>query len=214
MRGVAVSALLGGAVLASAVPAGAEPGETVVDRTLECRTHLTGGIFQIQARARAGVRTSSSTWRLLPFAGIGESDSGVSNALVWISAGRPSPTTLLDEGYFETQVREEGTLGISRGLCRSTRAKVALSTRGLDGGQIGQLGEVIDCETPRSVVVRVRASLDSGALRTRGDFLRATAPIGEAAIAVQTRSGKRIAYASVAASGRTRLFTARGCIPD
>jgi hypothetical protein len=209
---LAATAVLGLAILSSGLPAAAEPGATVVDRTLLCRTLLTGGIYEVESRAHSGVRESASVWRKLPSALVTNGNAGYEDALVWISAGRPSASTLLGEGYFQSLVREHGTLGIRLASgCRTTRAKVALSTKGLNGGQASQLGEIYDCETPRDVLVRVRATLESGALRSRQGFLRATTPISKAEFAVRTRSGRAIAYASVASSGKTRLFTASAC---
>jgi hypothetical protein len=106
-------------------------------------------------------------------------------------------------------------MAIKLARCRSTRASVPLSRRGLNGGAAGGLGDAYDCEAPRNVLVRVRARLEgSGGLRAHGGFLRTSAPITEAAFAVRTRSGKPLAYASVAASGKTQLYTGRGCFPD
>jgi hypothetical protein len=215
MRGavlIGVGALLGAALLASVVPAGAEPGATVFDRTLQCRPLLTGGIHEVELRAHSGVRASPNVWRKLPFAMVTNGNVNYEDAFAWITAGRPSASTLLGESYFQSHVRDHGTLGIRLGAgCRATRAKVAFSTKGLAGGQASQLGEVYDCETPREVLVRVRATLESGSLRARAGFLRAATPLADAAFMVRTPSGRPIAYASVASSGTTRLFTATGC---
>ncbi len=200
------------ALLAGGLRAGAEPGATVVDRTLECRPQLTGGIFEVELRAHSGVRQSRNVWRKLPFAMVTNGNVNYDDALVWISAGRPSASTLLGESYFQAHVRDYGTAGIRLADgCRATRARVAFSTKGLSGGQASQLGEVYDCETPREVLVRVRATLEAGSLRARAGFLRTATPLADAAFMVRTLAGRAIAYASVASSGRTRLFTAPGC---
>lgn len=198
----------------------AEPGATVIDRTVECRTLLNGGIYEIEARGHAGVRESKNVWKTLPFAVVTSGSTGsaatqLDNAFVWITAGRPTRETWLEETFFPTLATADGTMAIKVGRCRSTRASVPLSRRGLEGGAAGGLGDTYDCETPRNVLVRVRARLEgSGGLRTHHGFLRTEAPITEAAFAVRTRSGKPLAYASVAASGKTQLFTGRGCFPD
>jgi hypothetical protein len=213
------TALLVG-LLWGGLPAGAEPGATVIDRTVECRTLLNGGIYEIEARAHSGVRANPSTWKTLPFAVVTSGSTGsattqLDNALVWITAGRPSRDTWLEEHFFPTLATANGTLAIKLGRCRSTRAKVPLSRRGLEGGTASQLGEIFDCESPRNVLVRVRARLESSrGLRSSHGFLRTETPVVEAAFAVRTRSGKPLAYASVAASGKTQLFTGRGCFRD
>jgi hypothetical protein len=200
--------------------AGAEPGATVLDRTVECRTLLNGGIYEIEVRGHAGVRESKNVWKTLPFAVVTSGNTGsaatqLDNAYVWISAGRPTRETWLEEHFFPTLALANGTMAIKLGRCRSTRASVPLSRRGLNGGAAGGLGDTYDCEAPRNVLVRVRARLEGSAgLRTHDGYLRTSAPITEAAFAVRTRSGKPLAYASVAASGKTQLFTGTGCFRD
>jgi hypothetical protein len=215
MSRVALLVTLAAAALpASGLAAGAEPGVTIVDRTVECSTRLSGGVYEVEARAHSGIRANASVWKKLPFAGVVSGEESLSYALVWISAGRPSPTTNLEEDFNHLPVREFGTLAIRQG-CRSSRATVALTTKGLNGGPAGQFPESFDCTTPRRVLVRVRATLEaSGSLRRSGDFLRTMSPIRSAAFAVRTLSGKQLVYASVAASGKTRLFTGRGCFRD
>jgi hypothetical protein len=213
---------LAAAALVSRHEAGAEPGAptVVVDRTLLCRVLLNGGIYEIEARAHAGVRASPSTWKTLPFAVVTTGSTGsaatqLDNAFVWISAGRPSATTWLEEHFFPTLAHQNGTLAIKLVRCRTVRTGVPLTTNGLQGGAAGQLGETFDCESPRDVVVRVRAVLEQGGgLRSSHGFLRTTTPLSQAALAVRTRAGRQLVYASVAASGRTRLFTAPGCLRD
>ncbi len=217
---LSLAAALAGVVLVGVLPAGAEPGATVIDRTVQCRTLLNGGIYEIEARGHAGVRQTRSEWKTLPFAVVTSGSTGsaatqLDNAFVWIAADRPSHETWLEEHFFPTLAVANGTLAIKLGRCRSTNARVALSRRGLDGGLAGQLGEAFDCEAPRNVLVRVRARLQgAGALRSSHGFLRTAAPIAEAAFAVRTRSGKALAYASVASSGKTQLYTGRGCFRD
>ena len=211
---LALVSLVAAVLPASGLPAGAEPATTVIDRTLECRTLLSGGIYEVEARAHSGIRASASVWKKLPFAGVVSGEDNLDYALVWISAGRPSATSVLEESYLQSPVSEFGTLGIRLG-CRSTRAKVGLTTKGLNGGRASQLVDKFDCATPRRLLVRVRATFErSGALRARDGFLRTTAPITSAAFAVRTLSGKQLVYASVAASGASRLFTAGACFRD
>jgi hypothetical protein len=219
-RAALPAVLLAASALAAGHTAGAGTTATTIDRTVECRTLLNGGIYEIEARGHSGVRVNRSTWKTLPFAVVTSGSTGsaatqLDNALVWIAAGRPSRETWLEEHFFPTLATANGTLAIKLGRCRSTRTKVPLSRRGLEGGTAGQLGEIFDCESPRNVLIHVRARLESsGGLRSSHGFLRTEAPIAEAALAVRTRSGKPLAYASVAASGKTQLYTGRGCFRD
>jgi hypothetical protein len=108
-----------------------------------------------------------------------------------------------------------GTLAVNRTVCRSTRAKVALRPSGLDGSTASPFGDKLDCAAPRRVLVRVRAIATSKTdLQARGDFLNTHVPLKSAQLAVTTEKGKPIMYADVAESGRTRLFTAKGCVFD
>ena len=217
---LALAAALGAALLVAVLPAAAKTGATVIDRTVQCRTLLNGGIHEIEARAHSGVRASPSAWKTLPFAVVTSGSTGsaatqLDNAFVWIAAGRPSRETWLEEHFFPTLATANGTLAIKLSRCRATSVRVPLSRRGLEGGSASQLGEIFDCQSPRNVLVRVRARIESGAgLRASHGFLRTDATISEAALAVRTRSGRSLAYAAVAASGRTQLFTGRGCFRD
>lgn len=198
---------------ASAAPTGAEPGATVLDRAFRCETLLSGGIREIEARAHAGVRAGRA-WKKLPFAGVVSGEDNLDYALVWISAGRPTATTNLEEDFNHIPVSGNGTLAIRSG-CRLTRTRVPLTTKGLDGGQVGPFSKKLDCATPRQVFVRVRATLERAEpLRGRDGFLRITSAIRAAAFAVHAPSGRPIVYASVTSSGRARLFTGRTCFPD
>ena len=211
---LALAAALGAALLVAVLPAAAKTEATVIDRTVQFRTLLNGGIHEIEARAHSGVRASPSAWKTLPFAVVTSGSTGsaatqLDNAFVW------SRETWLEEHFFPTLTTANGTLAIKLSRCRATRARVPLSRRGLEGGSASQLGEIFDCQSPRNVLVRVRARIESGAgLRASHGFLRTDATISEAALAVRTRSGRSLAYAAVAASGRTQLFTGRGCFRD
>ena len=44
--------------------------------------------------------------------------------------------------------------------------------------------------------------------------LRATGDLSEASFAVRTQSGKPVAFGTVNATGKARLFTAPGCVAD
>jgi hypothetical protein len=103
--------------------------------------------------------------------------------------------------------------------CTQSRTRVALTTEKLDGGPAGPSEREFECETPRRVLVRIRAVFRSRAmLETSRDFgyptLRAGGEVTEAALAIRTQAGRPLAFASVHESGRARVFGGRGCVED
>jgi hypothetical protein len=194
---------------------------SVFDRTVVCSTQPAGGVLEMEARAHDGVREiGTSSWLKLPYAVVSSGnvtslDNIFDNSLVWISAGRPTQRTTIDYSWYGAHALEVGTLALNTKACRARSARIPLSSAGLQGGSPGQLGATFDCTVPRRVVVRIQAQLASAKKpRERGDFLKTTETVTQAAFAVRTESGKPLAYAQVLRSGKTRLLTARGCTED
>ena len=223
MRARAVTRFLPVAVGIIALVAGsahAEPrSETavVLDRTYVCSVELTGGLYELEARAHAGVRSGAS-WAKLPYAALRTGNFGrapVGNMLVWVSSGTPVRTTTVDQEFWTFSVAEAGTVGIYKRLCRRGAEPAPLQRTGLRSHAAGQLGTEVSCEVPRRVVVRVRAVLSSsGRLRTGQDFHFTHSPVREATLAVRTLAGTPLALATVSQTGKTTLFTAKGCVPE
>jgi hypothetical protein len=195
----------------------------VLDQTLACTTVVVGGIREVETRAHNGYRFGSR-WSKLPYAVVSSGTEGggqggrtiaPDNSLAWITAGSPSPTTTVDSEYLTFPVQASGTLGLNTTICNPSRQRVPLArTRLRDAGAI-PLVEEFDCASPRRVYVRVRAVLQSKVTLRRKGFFRATlVPVREAELVVRTESGKPLVYAQVLRSGKTRLFTAKGCAPD
>jgi hypothetical protein len=207
---------------AVAGPASSTAKLAVIDRTYACATVILGGIYRVESRAHAGRRTHSE-WAKLPYAvfasgGVARApgvDATPENSLAWVTAGDPSPSSTIDLEWLAFTARAGGTLGVNRALCNPARASVSLSPTGLRGGAVGSAGATVDCDAPNRVYVRLRASVrGSTALRKRARlFLATNAPVSEAKLAVRTPSGRLLAYADLADSGRARLFTAKGCTP-
>jgi hypothetical protein len=73
------------------------------------------------------------------------------------------------------------------------------------------LGDELECDVPRRVLLRIRAVLASRASLRGREFESVHVPVREAKLAVRTVSGKPLAFATVSESGKATLFTARGC---
>lgn len=197
--------------------------EAVIDHTYACATVFLGGIYRVESRAHVGRRIGSE-WAKLPYAVVASGgvtrtpgvDTAPGNSLAWVTAGNPSPSSTIDLEWLAFTARAGGTLGVNRTLCNPAHAAVSLSTSGLRGGAVGSDGTTIECDAPKRVFVRFRATVrGSTVLRERARlFLATNAPASDAKLAVRTPSGRLLAYADVSDSGKARLFTARSCVPD
>lgn len=197
----------------------------IVDRTFACRPSLAGGAFKLDSLARRGTGRSRARWERPALAALRTNVSGaaataIDNYLVWVGAGRPSASALvwpIDSTFtlFDFPFRVWGTIGVNRTRCAASRARVALSRRGLVGSEAGVFPTEFDCTSPRVVLIRIRAVTESAtALRSYRSFVRTLVPVSEASIAVQTQAGKRLAFAQVSASGRSRIFVSQPpCFP-
>jgi hypothetical protein len=207
----------------AAITAPVEP-LAVIDRTFACNTMLLGGLYQVEVRAHAGDRRGGQ-WSKLPYAGIstggnaGRLDTSIPpvSALAWVTAGAPTPQTTVDDEYDSFSVQGGGTLGRNTELCRPSTARVELSRAGLRGGAVPIQTRTVDCDTPKRVLVRLRAmALGNAALRERGRIFVATgSTLSHAEFVVRTPNGRLLAYAEVDRTGRTLQFTApRGCVRE
>jgi hypothetical protein len=185
----------------------------VLDRTYSCAIALNGGIYQLENRAHPGVRAGGS-WTKLAYAGLraGVFSGGTGNLLAWISAGKPVKTTTVDQEFWTFDVRTFGTVGISGRSCNPTKASVPLSAAGLRGGPAAALGDELECDVPRRVLVRVRAVLTTRAGLHGREFESVHVPVQEAKLAARTVAGRPLSYATVSQSGKATLFTAKGCV--
>jgi hypothetical protein len=196
----------------------------VIDRTFACRPSLAGGAHKLDWFARRGTGRSGSSWERPALAGIqtnisGSAATAIDNYLVWVSAGRPTTSALLWlSNYielFDFPFRVWGTVAVNRTRCGAVKGRVDLSRRGLVPGDAGVFPDVFDCTTPEVVLVRVRAVTESRAtLKSFRDFVRTVVPVKQASIAVQTRSGKRLAYAQLSETGAAQIFVGQPpCFP-
>jgi hypothetical protein len=212
----ALTMLLAGTTLGASAgsAARAEPGGArVIDRTYRCAVFFRGGTYLLDSRAHAGTRVGAG-WARLPYAGIrsGVFSSEAGNLVAWVTSGKPTPTSMIDQDYDAFPVRTYGTLGIRREACREVATRIPLSSAGLRGGPAPPLGDRYQCFSPRQVLVRVRAVFATPAVLRRGQaFLATHVPVREAKLAARTLTGKPLVYADVVESGKARLFAARGC---
>ena len=196
----------------------------IIDRTYVCNASILGGVYELKSRAHAGI-PSGSRWTKLPFAVVGSGGwagpnyglhNAAGNTLAWISGGTPSAGTTVDLEGQNFPVLDGGTLGVNSEQCKPSKLAVPLTSAGLRGGAIDRTGVSIDCPTSRRLLIRFRARVEgTTALRDRARlFLATNAPAREAKLAVRTLTGKVLAYADVSDGGKTRLFTAKGCIRE
>lgn len=193
----------------------------VLDRTLVCTTVVVGGARKIKVRGHQGIRQGGSEWRQLAFAvvasgTVASATESLDNSLVWITAGSPGGHTSVDAPTsWPHYPHNEGTIAFNRRQCTPSAARVPLVPARLDGGAASPLGEEIDCFTPRRVLVRLRAVMQSSPLLFGAQtFLKTIVPAREGYLAVRTLSGKPLVFASVLASGRAKLYTAPSCVPS
>jgi len=213
-----------GKPLQQAIPTTFVPAQhplTVIDRTYSCATTLLGGIYELKNRGHAGIRRGSE-WSKLPYVVVGSGGwagpvtglpNAPSNSLAWITAGTPTAGTTVGGDSEVFPVLGGGTIGVNGSMCTRSSAAVPLTTRGLRGGAVSPDWLAVDCAVSKRVLVHIRASVQgTDALRERARiFLATNAPATQAKMAVRTPAGRLLAYADVAQSGRTRLFTASGC---
>jgi hypothetical protein len=211
---VAVAALACAATLGAAARAEPTAG-SVLDRTFTCAVTLRGGAYLLDARAHSGTRLQGK-WAKLPYAGFrtGVFGGPGGNMLAWVTAGKPTATSTIDNEYDTFDVKTFGTLGVRRELCRQTSTKVPLTSAGLQGGVAAQLGDEFECFATKQIVIRIRAVLaTSGPFRRGPQYQTAHVAVREAKLVARTPAGKLLAYGDVTESGRARIFTAKGCTP-
>ena len=171
-----------------------EQAPQILDRTYSCEAGYIGGLYQVQLSSTFQAAQSSS--KLQAFASVTKS--------MW-----------------EAPYAHLGSTGVSvqRRLCVPAQARVRLTTEGMRGGRVPALGADARCETPRRVLMRVRAVFSrTPQIATSRQFgfpqLTAFGPVAQAAVAVATPAGKPIAYVSVTGTEQSRLFTVRTCEED
>jgi hypothetical protein len=121
-------------------------------------------------------------------------------------------------GYLATVATERWPNGIAvaRADCRQTAGRIGLTRRGLDGGRFSPFYEEYDCDTPRRVLMRVRAVFRGrSALAPRGDYLAASGNVQTASIAVAAYPKRKpVVFASVSPKGGRMFLASSRCVKD
>src|SRR5687767_14035043 len=147
MRARAMRSLLAGApalgaagFLVSAVDgAAAQSATRLIDRTLTCTTRTRGGVRVIFVRAQSAFG-GGATLEWLASADVSTAGQPLPfkpnyrPSLAGVNAGWPPPAPL-----------KSGGLGFESRRCTTSKARVALSSRGLTGGPAAQLGDEYTC---------------------------------------------------------------------
>jgi hypothetical protein len=198
----AMAAVAVGLLLTPPLGSGGGKASRVVDGTFLCSTRSVGsgfwGIEVVESPPEVG---QDPRTQLTGFAArVFTLNPGPPNAEVaTIAAGR-SPSGIW----------------IGRDHCRRSVMRIRLTRTGLDGGRFSGFFTEYDCETPRRVLIRVRAIFRGrSALAPSGRSLAARGRVQHAYVAVSAYpTRKPIAYADVS-SERARMFVASSrCIKE
>jgi hypothetical protein len=177
----------------------------IIDRTLRCSTLNVVGSRWITVTARAPVR-GQKTFEGDEFLSSADVSTGYSNGtefLAGVRGGAPGPSY-------------DMTFWFRDGLCKSSVARVRLSTQGLSGGAADPFGVSYRCMTRKLVLVRIQGVFRSSTSLRRNRRTRqfqTRAHVERGALAITTTTGKPLAYLSVSESRRARIFTAPSCVP-
>jgi hypothetical protein len=185
-----------------------------------CATSLSGGIYELEVRGHTGVR-SGKRWVQLPFAVISSGDATIwgdlllLETLAFITAGRPTAGTTIDQENRKSGALYPGRLAVNTRACRPTGRRVEFTRVGLDGGRANRFGDEFDCEVPRRVLLRVRAVLRApDSFERIRTFERLGIPVKTARLTARTESGRVVVDAEVFESGLATIHTGRTCHRD
>lgn len=174
----------------------------LIDRTFACTTVLQAGIRQVRIAAHSATTGQKDHLgqQAQPFLQPTTGGTLADGGLAGMSAG---PSTR----------RWRATLWVGNDRCRSLSRRPSLTPAGLRGGAAGPFGDEAECESPPTVVVRVRGLFGAPArLREVRSGLPITGiTLREGWLSVETLKGKRLIYADVREPRNARLFAAKGC---
>jgi hypothetical protein len=183
---VAAAAAL--AVSTGVVSAASQPASRIVDRTVLCKTWGSG--YPDPLRTLAVV--------------------GVSNQAQATNGPQGSPRFVVAQ--IALGVNGQDQVVVSRAACAPTSKRLPLSAEGLRSG-VTDFGNKWKCPVPASVLIRVRVAFARPVtLEPAPDasyLLIAKGRISSGSLAVVTRDGTRLAFASIDRGGKGGVFVAR-----
>jgi hypothetical protein len=185
---LAVGVVAGLAVAAGIASATPQPASRILDRTMLCRTWGSG--YPDPLRTLAVV--------------------GVPNQVQATNGPQGSPRFVVAQ--VALGVNGQDQVVVSRIACAPTTKRVQLSAKGLRGG-VTDFGNKWKCPVPASVLIRVRAAFARPVtLEPAPDasyLLIATGRVTSGSLAITTKDGTPIAFASVDKGGEGGIFVAR-----
>lgn len=186
MRLALTAALL--VAITGVASAASQPASRVVDRTVLCKMWGTGYPDPLRVLAVAAEQ------------GHAQATNGPQGSPRYVAA------------QIATDVNGQGQVVLSRAACAARSKPIKLSAQGLRSGET-DFGNKWRCPVPAAVVIRLRAVFSRPVtLRAAVDapYLSiATGTIVEGALAVETKNGKRLAFASVDKGGNAAVFVAK-----
>jgi hypothetical protein len=181
----------------------AATAQATLDKTFVCSPQF--GDLDVLASPRgdhafATARTTSSG-----YLGLNTGSIGGRASLVHVRARREK------SGIPNVAAQPEGIYA-GAGRCFLSRKTVPLTSRGLAGPPVVWAKDYT-CLVKGRLVVRVRAEVaTTGWRRVDGNFFGVRTNVFTAQLAVRSeRTGKPIAFGTMDAAGRTKLWVARGC---
>jgi hypothetical protein len=190
---ILVLALIGATPFLPAEANAPPEASRVIDRTFACTTGYVGGIHQLEVDAYYG--TGQGSQRSKVFANV---------------------ATDLSDGFLGGIDTKE--VFVNPRHCKVT-GRVTLTSRRLRTAPLGPSGARVVCDTPRTVLVRIRGEFTKPtSLRTATAFgrprLQASGDVTSAAITIATKTGRPIASVTVESTQKARLSTTTNCRED
>ena len=176
------------AVAAGIASAASQPATRIVDRTMLCKTWGSGYPDPLRTMAVVGVPNQAQ------------------------ATNGPQGSPKFVVAQVALGVNGQDQVVVSRGACAPTSKRLPLSAKGLRSGET-DFGNKWKCPVPASVLIRVRAAFARPVtLEPAPDasyLLIATGRVSSGSLAIATKDGTPIAFASVAKGGEGSIFVAR-----
>lgn len=190
-------------VAASILLAATAPA-SVLDKTLVCSTER--GDVDVIASPRGDAAYATARTVSSGYLGLNSGYVGGRANLAFVRAR-------LEQSDLANVAAQAPGVYAGAGRCFLSRKSVPLSSRGLVRPPV-LWAKDYTCTVRGRLVVRVRSEIASGSSwrRVDGDFFGVRSNVTTASLAVRSeKTGKQIAFGTMDAAGRTKLWVARGC---